>query len=153
MKLQKAVIETFRVNNFYEVLQLAQDCDARDITKAYHDRSLELHPDRTTDLKKKDELKRKFQILSEVYQVLSNTKTRLDYDQFLSRQSDVGADHMVRDEISIKHCTKLVDCYCYDCRCSGVFRLPMSECDQRAKANVFIVDCDSCSNSIKIVLE
>mmetsp|Transcript_14202 Transcript_14202/g.40524 ORF Transcript_14202/g.40524 Transcript_14202/m.40524 type:complete len:394 (+) Transcript_14202:68-1249(+) len=63
--------------NFYEVLDVPQSASPHDIRQAYLRLSLKYHPDKNPG----DEVaKRRFQQISEAYQVLSDPKLRAKYD-------------------------------------------------------------------------
>jgi len=156
--------EHFHVDDLYQVLKVPSDCNQDEIKKAYFRRSLELHPDKATDSSRANELKIKFQILSEVYKILSDTKSREKYDsQFIfSRNRSINTNSTIYEIIPLRECAELEDSYCYDCRCSGQFNLSKQCIDDVRDNSIerrlpdqelsFIVDCDTCSNSIKIVL-
>lgn len=156
------VREYFQVENLYEVLKVPNDCHQDDIKKAYFRRSLELHPDKTTDPKLRIELKEKFQILSEVYRILSDTKSRENYDSQLRFSSPSGRptdiNSTIYDVVPLRHCDEHEHSYSYDCRCSGHFTLSKSLLRNSHATAItnkqelsFIVNCDSCSNCVKII--
>ena len=62
--------------NFYEVLELQNDCTAKDITKNFRRLALVNHPDRGGNTQK-------FQQINEAYEVLNDPQKRSDYDNKL----------------------------------------------------------------------
>lgn len=156
MTILDDIREHFQVDNFYDVLKVPPDSTHVEIKKAYFQRSLEFHPDKSNDATKSDDLKRKFQIVSKVYQILSNDLSKEEYDkQYQSSQDNYNTtDSTVHEEVPITKCAKQDRFYSYDCRCSGQFILDIRhlEIPQPLAPSAFIVDCDSCSNSIKITL-
>lgn len=158
MTIHDEVAETFGVNNLYQVLGVSYDASQDEIKKAYLKRSLELHPDKISDLNRQEEFKRKFQILSEIYMILGNSEKRIDYDKkfHCSSQSVNTTDSTIYEEIPLNNCSEHEKFYSYHCRCSGTFillkqnLLSSQDITSTPHRNVFIVDCDSCSNSIKI---
>lgn len=62
--------------DFYEVLQVDPNCDAKILEAAYHRLAMVHHPDRTGSADT-----RKFSALSEAYAVLRNAKKRTKYDR------------------------------------------------------------------------
>lgn len=60
--------------DYYTILGLDKQCSCEDIKKAYKKLALKFHPDRNKNGCEK------FKEVSEAYQVLSNKKTRLEYD-------------------------------------------------------------------------
>lgn len=122
MTLTDDVIETFNDNNYYKILGIEQNSNEQNIKKAYLAKSLEFHPDKTTDLSKKEEYKRKFQILSQIYKTLIDEETRFQYDKILLL-SDQSSSSGIVDEVPLKECFESEDFYGYYCRCSGTFIL------------------------------
>lgn len=152
MTILEDVITNFNVTNLYDVLRVSNNSDEQEIKKAYLQRSLELHPDKTSDCTRKDEAKRKFQILSDVYKILSNPKLRLKYDQQIACTSQTYLDSGVFDELTLSMCAETRNNYSYSCRCSGLFILDKTQIENSTRTNIYIVDCDSCSNSVRIIL-
>lgn len=152
----------FHVDNFYDVLKIPIYSTQSEIKKAYFQRSLELHPDKAKDSNDQEDFKQKFQIISKVYQILSNDSSKEEYDKqyhFESSQDVVNVTNStVHEEVPITSCSKQNGVYSYDCRCSGQFILDdcylnsSSYPDNCSSPRAFIIDCDTCSNSIKITL-
>jgi curved DNA-binding protein CbpA len=160
MTIFDEVNENFGVNSFYDVLKISRDATPDEIKKAYLQRSLEWHPDKIDDPNKRAISSKKFQVLTQIYQILSDNKKREDYDSksshiiSTSEDSDLFARY---DEVRLSDCNEQEEFYYYDCRCSGHFKLSKeylltSRGHNSSCHNVFIVDCDSCSNTIKIAL-
>lgn len=154
MNLLDDVREYFQVDDLYKVLRIDSNSSQQEIRRAYLSRSLELHPDRVKELNKKEEFKRKFQILFKIYQVLSNQDDKDTYDtqSNFSRKNKTNYDnsHLVCDEINLKDCDQNKDgAFLYPCRCSGSFILDKNSSGEDTES-IFIVNCDSCSNCIKI---
>lgn len=63
--------------DYYEVLQVAKDADARAIKKAYRALAMQYHPDRNDT----PEAEEKFKEASEAYEVLSDDNKRAIYDR------------------------------------------------------------------------
>jgi hypothetical protein len=64
--------------SFYDMLEVAPNASDGDIRKAYRKKALKLHPDRNPG---DEEAAKKFQVLSNAYQVLSDEKKRSVYDK------------------------------------------------------------------------
>lgn len=152
MTILDDVQKNFNVTNLYDVLRVPNHSDQLEIKRAYLQRSLELHPDKTNDCAKKEEANRKFQILSNVFKILSNQESRSKYDQQINGTYNTCLDSRVFDELTLSMCIEHKDCYSYNCRCSGLFILDKIQLNNSTQTNIYIVDCDSCSNSIKIIL-
>lgn len=66
--------------NYYEILGVAKDADDDSLKKAYRKLALRWHPDRNPD--KVEASKRKFQEISEAYDVLTDKEKRAVYDRY-----------------------------------------------------------------------
>ncbi len=64
--------------DYYQVLGVAKTADAAEIKRAYRKLAKDLHPDKNPDNPKAEE---KFKEVSKAYEVLSDTKTRAEYDE------------------------------------------------------------------------
>ena len=64
--------------DYYNILGLNKKCSYDDIKKSYKTLALQYHPDRNIKNKEYNEIR--FKEISEAYQVLSNTESRLKYD-------------------------------------------------------------------------
>lgn len=65
--------------DYYEVLGVTKQADAKEIKSAYRKLAMKFHPDRNPDDASAEE---KFKEASEAYEVLSNAEKRSAYDQF-----------------------------------------------------------------------
>ncbi|ESP00168.1 hypothetical protein LOTGIDRAFT_55729, partial [Lottia gigantea] len=65
---------------YYEILGIEKAATAQDIKKAYRRLALQWHPDKNPD--KKKEAEKKFKLIAEAYEVLSDTKKRGVYDRY-----------------------------------------------------------------------
>ena len=65
--------------DYYEVLGVGKNADAKEIKKAYRKLAVKYHPDKNPDDKKAEE---KFKEAAEAYDVLSSSEKRQRYDQF-----------------------------------------------------------------------
>jgi len=65
--------------NYYKVLELSRTASPKEIKKAYHKLALANHPDKNLD--NKEEADKKFQDISEAYEILSNDELRGKYDR------------------------------------------------------------------------
>lgn len=69
----------YRKKDYYEILGVAKNASAKDIKKAYYQLAKKYHPD--TNKNDKDAQK-KFQEVSEAYEILSDDSKRRQYDDF-----------------------------------------------------------------------
>lgn len=136
----------------YDVLGVQETATAEEIKRAYHKLALKYHPDKNKD----SGTDMKFKALNEAYEILSDPnhnrdhriRNKLNLDAKLCKNTST-----IYEEVPIRMCLEGCKYYSYACRCSGSFMLDKSLLSDEGDINVFIVDCDSCSNSIKIVLE
>lgn len=66
---------------YYDILELNKNASANDIKKAYRKLAKKYHPDKT-DENLKEEYTKKFQKISEAYEVLSDESKKKVYDQY-----------------------------------------------------------------------
>lgn len=64
--------------DFYKILGVAKDATSKDIRKQYRVLAHKLHPDKNTGNKKLEE---EFKAVSEAYEILSDEKSRAEYDE------------------------------------------------------------------------
>ena len=79
-KLLECIKELYGTSNLYEVLGVKSDASVANLKKAYYKISLQVHPDRVTE-EEKQTATRKFQSLSQVFAILSNSDKRALYDE------------------------------------------------------------------------
>lgn len=65
-----------KVRSHYDNLEISPNATSAEIKSAYYKLTLKYHPDRNTSVEAKD----KFHAISDAYEVLSNPKTRKQYD-------------------------------------------------------------------------
>ena len=68
-------------SNYYEVLSIPRSADSHTLRRAFHRLSKELHPD--TTVLPIDEAERRFHLLYEAYELLSDPLKRENYDKTL----------------------------------------------------------------------
>jgi molecular chaperone DnaJ len=74
--------------DYYKTLGISKSADAAQIKKAYRALAKDLHPDKNPDNPKAEE---KFKEVSEAYEVLSDTKSRAEYDEIRTMVANGGA--------------------------------------------------------------
>lgn len=155
--LLKQVKQLFNVADFYDLLEISKNCNQSEIRKAYFQRCVQVHPDKTHDVKEKKLQEDRFHVLTLVYQVLMDEETRRDYNSIIDRHTTViDQDSNFREEIMLKDCEESENNFTFECRCSGLFVLNKRDfysrrCDMPSIA--YIIDCDTCSNSIKLIAD
>lgn len=146
----------------YKILGLERTATRTQIKRAYHKLALKYHPDKN----KSCSAQMSFRNIKEAYETLRDNRKHDSCDTFeRDRQSENELARFERYEnvsnandvqcsetIAICECSELGDYYYYECRCSGRFILMKHYLCKSRGTNAFIVDCDSCSNSIKIVI-
>lgn len=83
--------------DYYEILGLSREADAKQIKKAYRKLAHKYHPDRNRD----PESDGKFKEVGEAYQVLSNTEKREIYDQYGHAGAQQSSNWNSRDPMDI----------------------------------------------------
>ena len=73
--------------DYYKTLGVSKSADAAEIKKAYRALAKDLHPDKNPDNPKAEE---KFKEVSEAYEVLSDTKSRAEYDEIRTMVANGG---------------------------------------------------------------
>lgn len=79
-RLRKAEIalKQSKEKNYYKILGVPRTADKKRIKKAYRELALKWHPDKADD---KEMAEKKFQDISEAYEVLSDEELRAKYDR------------------------------------------------------------------------
>lgn len=81
MHLNLCFFKDYKENmNYYAELGVAKNSSDDELKKAYRKLSLKYHPDKSPD-DKKEEYTKKFQVISEAYEVLSDAEKRKIYDE------------------------------------------------------------------------
>lgn len=80
-RLQEAqvALKQSKEKNYYKILGIPRNADKKEIKRAYRTLALEWHPDKNTE--NKEEAEKKFQDISEAYEVLSDDEMRAKYDR------------------------------------------------------------------------
>ncbi|CAG10064.1 unnamed protein product, partial [Tetraodon nigroviridis] len=88
MGLLERCQELFKTSNLYEILGIEKDAAEGDVRRSYYKVSLKVHPDRAPEDPLATE---KFQVLGQVYAVLSDTEQRAVYDEqgLVDEDSDI----------------------------------------------------------------
>ena len=79
-KLLECLSELYGTTDLYEVLNTKKDASTSEIKKSYYKTSLQVHPDRAKDGERETATK-KFQALSQVYLILSDSEKKALYDE------------------------------------------------------------------------
>ena len=74
--------------DYYGILGVTKDADAKEIKKAYRSLAHEWHPDKHQEEEKKMEAEEKFKEISEAYSVLADEEQRKNYDATGSPQGN-----------------------------------------------------------------
>lgn len=79
LKRAEAALKQSKQKDYYKILGVARNANAKAIKKAYREQALKWHPDKHTD--NKDEAEKQFQQVAEAYEVLSDDDKRRAYDR------------------------------------------------------------------------
>lgn len=77
--MENKILKIMAKRDYYEVLGISKQADAKEIKKAYRKIALKYHPDKNPDNAKAED---KFKEAAEAYEVLSNEEKRARYDRF-----------------------------------------------------------------------
>lgn len=104
-RLRKAQIalKQSKEKNYYKILGVSRNADKKQIKKAYRELALKWHPDKAED---KELAEKKFQDISEAYEVLSDEETRGKYDrgeEVFENQGNGGGGHHGFPEQMFRH--------------------------------------------------
>jgi len=131
----------------YEVLNVDQDATHENIKRSYQDLVLKNHPDRRNS--SSILYNNKFQIIQEAWEVLRDTRNRLEYDQKLLQ--DVQRNRIRAFVHEEYHISDLgydpdFDTFVIDCRCGGGY------CLERLAViyPLVLLECDTCSLNIQV---
>jgi len=82
----RAALIRMDVGNPYETLGVKRDATSTEIKKAFRDKAVKMHPDRSADLAAgsitPDEAQDRFQAVGEAYEILKDPAKRKEYDTF-----------------------------------------------------------------------
>ncbi|CAK9303967.1 unnamed protein product [Gordionus sp. m RMFG-2023] len=67
--------------DLYKIFEINKKSKPNEIKKAYYQLSLKYHPDKISDIRSSQKATSKFQILSKIYSILSDTEKRKIYDE------------------------------------------------------------------------
>lgn len=80
LKKAEIALKQSKEKNYYKILGVPRTARTKEIKKAYRDLALRWHPDKV-DQEEKEEAEKKFQDISEAYEVLSDKEMREKYDR------------------------------------------------------------------------
>ena len=74
-------------DDFYQILGVAKTASAGEIKKAYLQLARDNHPDRCKDPAEREDADRRFQQITEAFNLLRDEKSRQEYDRSLAKQT------------------------------------------------------------------
>ncbi|KAG7378916.1 hypothetical protein PHYPSEUDO_009313 [Phytophthora pseudosyringae] len=79
----EAALKQSKTKNYYKILGVTRNSEAKEIKKAYRKQALEWHPDKHIDKveAEREEVEKRFHDIAEAYEILSNEETRAMYDR------------------------------------------------------------------------
>ena len=83
------IINNKMSTEYYDLLGVSKNADEGEIKKAYRKLAIKYHPDKSPE-DKKEEYTKKFQQISEAYEVLSDSEKRKKYDMFGKEAANMG---------------------------------------------------------------
>lgn len=79
LKEAEVALKQSKEKNYYKILEVSRTASSKEIKKKYRELALKWHPDKNKD--NREEAEKKFQDISEAYEVLSDTELRGKYDR------------------------------------------------------------------------
>ena len=77
----EAVLKQSKQKDYYKILGVSRSATSKDIKKAYRELALQWHPDKHTGEEEKETAEKKFQLVAEANEVLSDDEKRRKYDR------------------------------------------------------------------------
>ena len=74
--------------DYYKILGVSEDADAKEIKAKYRKLAMKYHPDRNPDDKKAEEM---FKAISEAYEILGDENKRKEYDEKRKNKGNAGS--------------------------------------------------------------
>ncbi|WP_026747085.1 DnaJ domain-containing protein [Leptotrichia hofstadii] len=76
------------MTDYYKILDVLEDADAKEIKVKYRKLAMKYHPDRNPDDKKAEEM---FKAISEAYEILGDENKRKEYDEKRKNKGNAGS--------------------------------------------------------------
>ena len=76
------------MTDYYKILGISEDADAKEIKVKYRKLAMKYHPDRNPDDKKAEEM---FKTISEAYEILGDENKRKEYDDKRNNKGNAGS--------------------------------------------------------------
>lgn len=76
------------MENYYKILGVSEDADAKEIKTKYRKLAMKYHPDRNPNDKKAEEM---FKTISEAYEILGDENKRKEYDEKRKNKGNAGS--------------------------------------------------------------
>ena len=80
----EAALKQSKQKDYYKILGVARRANAREIKKAYREQALIWHPDKHSGEEEKEMAEKKFQLVAEAYEVLTDDDKRRRYVNYFS---------------------------------------------------------------------
>lgn len=126
------------IQDHYNVLGLKRTCSLDEVKQAYKKLVLRYHPDRRNG----DEAK--FHAIERAYKVLSDPKSRENYDVQLDNSSRL--DHPIWQVVTLDELDSNEGLYTFECRCGGIMELSRHLSNQLPT----IIQCEDCSTYVRV---
>lgn len=139
--------------DWYQVLGSDPDDDKAMIKERYQQLLLQHHPDKNGGQESKT-----FHSIVQAWRILGASASRREYDAEQQCQKEHSEDAMIWKQIPLPDMEEEADQWCEECRCGGDFILSKQELEEVTTSSdtdtsYILVNCDTCSLSIKINLK
>ena len=81
------------MENYYKILGVSEDADAKEIKAKYRKLAMKYHPDRNPDDKKAEEM---FKAISEAYEILGDENKRKEYNGYKVNNVEVFLEKLLK---------------------------------------------------------
>ncbi|XP_054153044.1 DPH4 homolog [Oppia nitens] len=136
------------VSTHYETLNCNENATKEEIRNQFKKLALQTHPDKSDSKTSCEDFHR----IDYALKVLATDESRRQYDCQLI--DDRSYDRIINQEITINDMILIDDTYSIDCCCGGSYLISIDDFSQLSSVESpqesLIIDCNSCSLSVKL---
>lgn len=143
------------VDDYYELLNIADDASQEEIKKAYQILVLKCHPDKANSSNDTGlEMNDLFLKVQHAKETLFDVEKRKSYNRKLKEQNlkQVKGPLFSSETLETMDYDKDNQCFYFDCRCGGCYVLDLPDVD-KSKQDTLYIQCDDCTFYIEVKLK